>query len=46
MLWSGSSEGVGRWMPEFIMLRGEKKPPTLHYTTLHYTTLHFTIYIS
>lgn len=41
MLWSGSSEGVGRWMPEFIMLRVEKKN-----LTLYYTTLHFTIYIS
>ena len=38
MLWSGSSEGVGRWMPEFIMLRGEKKQLN--------STLHYTIYIS
>ena len=39
MLWSGSSEGVGRWMPKLFCWEEKKKPLTLHYT-LH---IHFLI---
>src|SRR5258708_9934827 len=40
MLWSGSSEGVGRWMPKLFCLGGKKTTnSTLH--TLHY--IHFLI---
>jgi hypothetical protein len=40
MLWSGSSEGVGRRMPKLFCWEEKKKLLTLHYT-LHY--IHFLI---